>query len=74
MTRHVQYIFLELPNSDRGEAPQASELEKFCYSLHNMEWLEAPPEGYHSELLDLLFDSAEIANFTAEEKAKYEST
>jgi uncharacterized protein (DUF433 family) len=47
-------------------------LEKFCFALHNMENLPGKPEGFEGELFRLLFDSAEIAKFTAQEKIKYE--
>ena len=73
MTERVQYIFLELPNS-LGIAlkPEASVLQNFCYALHMMEHLTERPEELREEIFRLLFDSAEIANFAPEEKARYE--
>ena len=71
MTERIQYIFLELPNC-REVSPESTVLEKFCYALHNMENLPGKPEGFEGELFRLLFDSAEIAKFTAQEKIKYE--
>ena len=71
MTERIQYIFLELPNC-RVISPESTVLEKFCYALHNMENLPGKPEGFEGELFRLLFDSAEIAKFTAQEKIKYE--
>lgn len=73
MTDRVQYIFLELPNS-LGIAlkPEATVLQNFCYALHMMEHLTERPEELKDEIFRLLFDSAEIANFAPEEKAKYE--
>lgn len=73
MTPRVQYIFLELPNSlDKALRPGATVLDNFCYALHQMEHLTERPAQLKQEIFQLLFDSAEITNFTAEEKSKYE--
>ena len=72
MTDHLQYIFLELPNCKNALTPQATVLENFCYALHNMEHMKNRPPQLKEEIFKLLFESAEIANFTPEEKAKYE--
>ena len=72
MTDRIQYLFLELTNARHALEPDATILEKFCYALHNMEHLPGRPEGFEGELFRLLFDSAEIATFTPQEKIKYE--
>ena len=73
MTRRVQYVFLELPNSlKRALTPEASVLENFCYALHQMEHLTERPAELKEEIFKLLFESAEIATFTPDEKARYE--
>ena len=72
MTDRVQYIFLELPNSTRALEPEASVVDKLCYALHNMQSLSEMPAGFSGEIFNLLFDSAEIANFTPSERIKYE--
>ena len=72
MTDRLQYLFLELPNCSRALTPEASVLDNFCYALHNMRNLPERPEGFGQEIFRLLFDSAEIATFTPEEKTKYE--
>lgn len=72
MTPRIQYIFLELPNSlPKGLKPGATVLENICYALHQMEHLTEQPAELKQEIFQLLFDSAEIATFTPEEKAKY---
>ena len=71
MTDRLQFIFLELTNCQILK-PDASVLEKFCYALHNMENLPDRPAGMEDELFRLLFESAEIATFTPQEKTKYE--
>lgn len=73
MTTRIQYIFLELPNSlHRALTDKASVLDNFCYALHQMEHLTERPAELKQEIFRLLFDSAEIINFTPEEKAKYQ--
>ena len=71
MTDDLHYIFFEIPKC--GCNQDASPLEKAGYALNNMESLSGRPDGFDGELLDLLFNSAEISNFTAEEKIKYEN-
>ena len=72
MTDRIQFIFLELPNC-KVITPESTVLEKFCYALHNMENLPNPPEGFEGELFTILFETAEIANFTPQEKIKLEN-
>ena len=71
MTDRLQFIFLELTNC-RTLTPESTVLEKVCYALHNMENLPGRPEGFEGELFRLVFESAEIATFTPQEKDKLE--
>ena len=71
MTDRVHYYFLELPKI-RSISDSSTTLEKFCYAMHNMTVLKSRPKGMQAEIFELLFNSAEIANFTPEEKVKYE--
>lgn len=72
MTDRVQYIFLELPNCRKALGPEAGVIDNICYVLHNLPTLENRPEGLDEEIFGLLFESAEIANFTPSERIKYE--
>ena len=72
MTDRIQFIFLELTNARHALEPDANVIEKVCYALHNMENLPGRPEGFEGEFFRLLFESAEIAIFTPQEKIKYE--
>ena len=72
MTDAVQYIFLELPNCGRALTPAATILDNFCFSLHNMQFLEERPEELRQEIFELLLDAANIATFAPEDKIKYE--
>ncbi|MBO6173331.1 MAG: PD-(D/E)XK nuclease family transposase [Bacteroidales bacterium] len=71
MTNRVHYYFLELPKI-RSISESSTDLEKFCYAMHNMTALKSRPREMQAEIFELLFNSAEIANFTPEEKVKYE--
>ena len=73
MTPRIQYVFLELPNAlDRALTPSASIMDNICWALHEMEHLTERPAELKQEIFKLLFDSAELANFTADERAKYQ--
>ena len=72
MTDRIQYIFLELPNCGRALTPDASVLDNLCFAIHNMPFLEERPAELRQEIFDLLFETAEIATFTPEDKVKYE--
>ena len=68
----MHYIFLELPNCGRALSPEATILDNFCFSLHNMEFLEERPVELRQEIFELLFEAANIATFTPEDKIKYD--
>ena len=71
MTDRINYTFLELPKA-KTVTDSSSNLEKLCYALHNMSTLKRRPPQMQTEIFELLFNSAEIAKFTPEEKIKYE--
>lgn len=72
MTDAINFIFLELPNCSKALTPEATLLDNFCYSLHNMQFLPNRPLELRQEIFELLFESAEIAKFTPEEVTKYQ--
>ena len=47
-------------------------LDNICYAFHEMEHLTERPAELKQEIFKLLFNSAELANFTADERAKYQ--
>lgn len=71
MTERVQYIFLELPNCKAEPRRDAPVVDKICYALHNMPTFKDRPGVLEEEIFRLLFESAEIATFTPEERIKY---
>ena len=69
-----EHRILELPNSlNKGLKPGATVLENICYALHQMEHLTEQPAELKQEIFKLLFESAEIATFTPEERVKYQN-
>ena len=72
MSDALHNIFLELPNCGKALTPEATILDNFCFSLHNMQFLEERPEELRQEIFELLFDAANIATFAPEDKIKYE--
>ena len=74
MSDRLQFIFLELPNCSKALTENASVLDNFCYALRNLPQLEdRPAPAEKNELLKRLFDSAELATFTADERIKYQN-
>ena len=72
MTEAIQYIFLELPNCSKALTPEASVLDNFSYALYNLSQFSEPPGELDGEMFRLLFDSAEIATFTPQERKLYQ--
>ena len=72
MTDSLHYIFLELPNCGKALSLDATILDNFCFSMHNMQFLEERPADLRQEIFELLFDAANIATFAPEDKIKYE--
>ncbi len=71
MTERVQYLFLEVPNCAKALTDDAQTLDNLCYALQNMAILKERPAQMDGELFELLFNSAEIANFAPRELNEY---
>ena len=71
MTDRIEYIFLEVPNCRKALTPQAGILDNLCYILGHISQMDERPEGVEGEIFDLLFKSAEIANFAPRERKEY---
>lgn len=69
MTDDLHYIFLEVPKCKLTK--DASVIEKFGYALHRLPSLDSKPASLEGEIFDLLFSSANLSNFTTEDKIKY---
>jgi len=71
MSDRLQFLFLELPNCKSALTPKATLLDNFCYALKNLPHLDEQPAEFSQEIFTLLFNSAEIATFSADERNKY---
>ena len=69
MTDNLHYIFLEVSKCKNNDSSPF--VEKIGFALNNMESFVKRPEGFAGEFFDLLFNSADIANFAPEDKIKY---
>ena len=69
MTDDLHYIFLEVPKCKF--TPKSSLIEKVGWALYTLPTLKEKPDGLEGEIFDLLFTSANLSNFTAEDKIKY---
>lgn len=73
LSDRLRFIMLELPHATpEFREDESPVVRKFCYALRNMPSFRRKPEDFDGEIFDLLFDSAELTNFTAEEITKYE--
>lgn len=66
------FIFLELPNFNKGEKEIKTDLERWMYVLRNMAKMEKIPVILHKRIFQKLFHIAEIANLKKEEYMLYE--
>jgi predicted transposase/invertase (TIGR01784 family) len=71
MTDDLHYIFLEVPKCRLRQG--SSLIEKIGYVLDNLSSLEEKPAELDGEIFDLLFLSANLSNFTPEDKIKYQN-
>ena len=71
MTDNLHYIFLEVPKCKL--TPKSSLIEKVGWALYTLPSLKEKPDGLDGEIFDLLFTSANLSNFTPEDKIKYQN-
>ena len=69
MTDDLHYIFLEVPKCKF--TLKSSLIENVGWALYTLPTLKERPKGLEGEIFDLLFSSANLSNFTPEDKIKY---
>lgn len=67
------FKFLEIPSFHIGKRELFSEMDKWIYVLKNMVHLNKRPEVLNSPIFKKIFKLAEIENFTAEERNRYDA-
>ncbi|MEQ1745741.1 MAG: Rpn family recombination-promoting nuclease/putative transposase [Saprospiraceae bacterium] len=70
----LTYIYLEMPNFSKTEEALQSNFDKWMYVLQQLPHLQNRPQALQERIFQKLFDAAEIAKFTLDEKNKYEES
>ena len=70
----LTYIYLEMPNFRKAEAELQTNFDKWMYILQQLPNLQNRPQALQERIFQKLFEAAEIAKFTPEEKNQYEES
>ncbi|MDX1911600.1 MAG: PD-(D/E)XK nuclease family transposase [Saprospiraceae bacterium] len=70
----LTYIYLEMPNFSKAEGDLQSNFDKWMYVLQQLPYLQNRPQALQDKVFQKLFEAAEIAKFTPDEKNKYEES
>ncbi len=70
----LTYIYLEMPNFHKEETELQSDFDKWMYVLQQLPYLQNRPQALQDRIFQKLFEAAEIAKFTPDEKGKYEES
>ena len=70
----LTYIYLEMPNFTKTEAELQSNFDKWMFVLQQLPYLQNRPQALQERIFQKLFEAAEIAKFTPDEKNNYESS
>lgn len=70
----LTYIYLEMPNFNKAEGDLQNNFDKWMYVLQQLPYLQNRPLALQDRVFQKLFEAAEIAKFTPEEKIKYEES
>lgn len=70
----LMYIYLEMPNFSKAEGDLQTNFDKWMYVLQQLPYLQNRPQALQDRVFQKLFEAAEIAKFTPDEKNKYEES
>jgi predicted transposase/invertase (TIGR01784 family) len=70
----LTFIYLQMPNFNKSENELITEEDKWYFVLKNLHKLDRVPDTLRGEIFAKLFENAEIAKFTPEERTKYEDS
>lgn len=70
----LTYIYLEMPNFSKTEGELHSNFDKWMYVLQQLPNMQNRPLIFQEKVFQKLFEAAEIAKFTPDEKNKYEES
>jgi PD-(D/E)XK nuclease family transposase len=70
----LTFIYLEMPNFTKTEEELETTYDKWLYVLKNLSTFPNRPHKLQEKIFDRLFETAEIAKFSPEEKDQYEES
>ena len=70
----LKFIYIELPKFTKKEAELKTHFDKWLYVFKHLSDLQSRPKKLQEKVFEKLFESAEIAKFTMEERDAYEES
>lgn len=70
----LKFIYIELPKFVKTENELSSHFDKWLYVFRHLANLNNRPKALQEKVFSKLFEAAEIAKFTPEEKEAYEES
>lgn len=70
----LKFIYIELPKFKKAESELKDHFDKWLYVFKHLSDLQDRPEALQEKVFSKLFEAAEIANFTKEERVAYEES
>ena len=70
----LTFLYLEMPKFTKGEDELETMFDKWLFVLHNLSRLMKRPAALQERIFTRLFEQAEIARYTPEERQDYEDS
>jgi predicted transposase/invertase (TIGR01784 family) len=70
----LTFIYLEMPKFNKSVEELETRFDKWLFVLRNLNKLDRVPDKLREQIFDKLFETAEIAKFTAEQVRSYEDS
>jgi predicted transposase/invertase (TIGR01784 family) len=70
----LRFVYLEMPNFNKIEDQLETIYDKWLYVLKHLPTFEKRPQKLQERIFEKLFETAEIAKFTPEERDNYEES
>ena len=70
----LKFIYIELPKFKKKEEELETQFDKWLYVFRHLSQLQDRPQKLQDKVFEKLFEAAEIAKFTPEEREAYEES
>ena len=70
----LTFIYLEMPNFNKSEVELETNFDRWMYVLQQLPSLENRPAALKDRVFQKVFETAEIAKFSPDDKVKYEES